>query len=129
MFSKNASGGWLRRSLHKFIWDFQCLVFQVSLRRFPVGRDSLEVKKIIKVKFLWITAAMAGHFYEWVIVFLEKLPGDSVPKWFHNGFVYIRQNDSNQFRDNLHKELNGIKYFFSKETIFLILDTTSQKLL
>ena len=27
-------------------------VFQVSLRGFPVGRDSLEVKKIIKVKFL-----------------------------------------------------------------------------
>ena len=32
----------------------KCLkwVFQVCLRRFPVGRDSLEVKKIIKVKFL-----------------------------------------------------------------------------
>ena len=32
----------------------KCLkwVFQVSLRRFPVGRDSLEVKKIIKIKFL-----------------------------------------------------------------------------
>ena len=27
-------------------------VFQVYLRRFPVGRDSLEVKKIIKFKFL-----------------------------------------------------------------------------
>ena len=32
----------------------KCLkwVFQVSLRRLPVRRDSLEVKKIIKVKFL-----------------------------------------------------------------------------
>ena len=32
----------------------KCLkwVFQVSLRRIPVGRDSLEVKKIIKVKSL-----------------------------------------------------------------------------
>ena len=87
----------------------KCLkwVFQVSLRGFPVGRDSLEVKKIIKVKFLWITAATAGRFYEWVSVFLEKRPRDvfrgtlsqiAVPKWFHNGFVYIRQNDGNQFR-------------------------------
>ena len=56
----------------------KCLkwVFQVCLRRFPVGRDSLEVKKIIKVKFLWITAATAGRFYEWVSVFLEKRPRD-----------------------------------------------------
>ena len=88
----------------------KCLkwVFQVCLRRFPVGRDSLEVKKIIKVKFLWITAATAGRFYEWVSVFLENRPRDvyrgtlsyiAVPKWFHNGFVYIRQNDDNQFRD------------------------------
>ena len=32
----------------------KCLkwVFQVRLRRFPVGRDTLEVKKIIKVKIL-----------------------------------------------------------------------------
>ena len=32
----------------------KCLkwVFQVSLRRFPVGRDCLEAEKIIKVKFL-----------------------------------------------------------------------------
>ena len=35
-------------------------VFQVCLRRFPVGRDSLEVKKIVKVKFSWIIAATAG---------------------------------------------------------------------
>ena len=56
----------------------KCLkwVFQVCLRRFPVGRDSLEVKKIIKVKFLWITAATAGRFYEWVSEFLEKRPRD-----------------------------------------------------
>ena len=42
---------------------FKVWVFQVSLRKIPVGRESLEVKKIIKVKFLWITAAAAGHFY------------------------------------------------------------------
>ena len=54
----------------------KCLkrVFQVCLRRFPVGRDSLEVKKIIKVKFLGIIAATAGRFHEWVSVFLEKHP-------------------------------------------------------
>ena len=52
----------------------KCLkwVFHVCLRRFPVGRNSLEVKKIIKVKFLWIIAATAGRFYEWECVFLEK---------------------------------------------------------
>ena len=56
----------------------KCLkwVFQVRLRRFPVGRDSLEVKKIIKVKFLRITAATARRFYEWDSVFLEKRPRD-----------------------------------------------------
>ena len=56
----------------------KCLkwVFQVSFRRFPVGRDSLEVKKIIKVKFLWITAATAERFYDSVSVFLEKRPRD-----------------------------------------------------
>ena len=56
----------------------KCLkwVFQVCFRRFPVGRDFLEVKKIIKVKFLWITAATAGRFYEWVSVFLKKRPRD-----------------------------------------------------
>ena len=51
-------------------------VFQVCFRRFPVGRDSLEVKKIIKVKFLWITAATAERFYDSVSVFLEKRPRD-----------------------------------------------------
>ena len=78
----------------------KCLkwVFQVSLRRFPVGRDSLEVKKIIKVKFLWIIAATAGRFYEWESVFLEKHPRYVfrgtlslvvVPKCFHNGFLCL----------------------------------------
>ena len=53
----------------------KCLkwVLQVYLRRLPVGRDSLEVKKIIKVKFLWIIAATAWRYYEWESVFLEKL--------------------------------------------------------
>ena len=49
-------------------------VFQVCFRRFLVGRDSLEVKKTIKVKFLWIIAATAGRFYDWVSVFLVKHP-------------------------------------------------------
>ena len=73
-------------------------VFKVGVSSVPrncfVGRDSLEVKKIIKVKFLWIIAATAGHFYESVNVFLEKRPRDAffmslvaVPKWFHNGFL------------------------------------------
>ena len=44
----------------------KCLkwVFQVCFRRFPVGRDSIEVKKIIKVKFLGIIAATTERFYE-----------------------------------------------------------------
>ena len=82
----------------------KCLrwVFQVCFRRFPVGRDSVEAKKIIKVKFLWVVADTAGHFYEWVSVFLEKHRRDvfrgilslvAIPKWFRNGFyVYIRQS-------------------------------------
>ena len=44
-------------------------VFQVCFRRFPVGRDSFELKKIINVKFLWIIAVTAGRFNEWVSVF------------------------------------------------------------
>ena len=78
----------------------KCLkwVFQVSLRRFPVGRDSIEVKKIIKVKFLRIIAATTGRFYEWESVFLEKHPRYVfrgtlslvvVPKCFHNGFLCL----------------------------------------
>ena len=74
-------------------------VFQVYCRRFLVGRDSLKVKRIIKVKFLWVIAATAGHFNEWVNVFLEKCSRDAfrgtlnmvvAPKWFHNGFYKFR---------------------------------------
>ena len=56
----------------------KCLkwVFQVFFRRFPVGRDCLEVKSIIKVKLFLIIAATAGRFYEWVSVFLETHPRD-----------------------------------------------------
>ena len=70
----------------------KCLkwVLQVCFRRLPVGRDCLEVKKIIKVKFLWIIAATAGRFYEWVSEFLEKLT----------------------------KEHNGVKYFLKKKNFF-----------
>ena len=110
----------------------KCLkwVFQVCLRRFPVGRDSLEVKKIIKVKFLWITAATAGRFYEWVSVFLEKRPRDvfrgtlslvAVPKWFHNGFLCLYLSKRWQLVSwyNLDTELNGIKDFLKKKQFFL----------
>ena len=56
----------------------KCLkwVFQMCHRKFPVGRDSLEVKKIIKVKFLRIAAVTARRFYQWDSVFLEKRPRD-----------------------------------------------------
>ena len=64
MFSENASGDWLRRSLHKFIWDFQCLAS--VYRGFSVGRDSLEVKKIIKVKFFWMNYSCHGWTFLWV---------------------------------------------------------------
>ena len=82
-------------------------VFQVCFRRFPVGRDSLEVKWIIKVKFLWIKAATAGRFYEWVSVFFKKRKKERLP-WVRlrplgNStmifYVYIPQKDENQLRD------------------------------
>ena len=117
------------------IWDFQCLVsvwwvFQVCLRRFPVARDSLEVKKFIKVKFLWIIAATAGRFYEWVSMFLEKRPSYAfrgtlslvvVPKWFHNGFLCLCSSKIWQSVSwyNLDKEPNGIKDFLKKKQFFL----------
>lgn len=41
-------------------------------RRLLERRDSLEVKKIIKIKFEWIIAATTGRFYEWAGVFSEK---------------------------------------------------------
>ena len=104
------------------LFDFQCLksnksvkwAFQVCFRRFPVRRDSLEVKKIMKVKFLWIIAATAGRFYEQVSVFLEKRPRDvfrgtlslvTVSKWFHNGFLCLYSSKRWQSVSwyNLHK--------------------------
>ena len=55
-------------------------VFKVGVSNKPskvsVGRNSLAVKKMIKVKFLLITAATDGRFYEWVSLFLEKRPRD-----------------------------------------------------
>ena len=78
----------------------KCLkwVVQVCLRRCPVGRDSLEVKNIIKVKFLRIIAATAGSFYEWDSLFLKKHPRYVfcgtlclvvVPEFFDNGFLCL----------------------------------------
>ena len=74
-----------------------------------MGKDSLEVKTIVKVKSLRIIAATAGRFYESVSMFLEKRKKSLVvaPKWFNNGFwrvyssiyIYIRQKDDSQFRD------------------------------
>ena len=105
-------------------------MFQVRLRKFAVGRNSLEVKKIIKVKFLWIITATAGRFYEWVSVFLDKRPRDvfrgilslvAVPKWLHNGFLCLYSSKRWQSVSwyNLDKELNGIKDFLKKKQFFL----------
>ena len=97
-------------------------------RKFPVGRDSLEVKKIIKVKFLWIIATTAGRSFDWVSVFLEKRPRNVfvvlwVWLWSLSDYTmafYVRQNDDNQFRKyNLDKELNEIKDFLRKKQFFL----------
>ena len=104
----------------------------MCLRRLFVGRDCLEVKKISKVKFLWIIAATAGRFYEWVSVLLEKRPRDifrktlslvAVPKWFHNGFLcsYSSKRWQSVSWYNLDKELNGIKDFLKKKQFFLYL--------
>ena len=100
-------------------------MFQVCFRRFSIGRDSLEVKKIIKVKFLWITVATARRFYEWVSVFLEKRPrvifeldcGPKViPQWL---CLYLSKRWQSVSWYNLHKELNGIKDFLVKKQFFL----------
>ena len=113
----------------------KCLkwVFQVCLRRFPVGRDSLEVKKIIKVKFLWITAATAGRFYEWVSVFLEKRPRDvfrgtlslvTVSKWFHNGFLclYSSKRWQSVSWDNIDSLILSLRLsFFNKAHLCKVL--------
>ena len=105
-------------------------MFQVRLRKFAVGRNSLEVKKIIKVKFLWIITATAGRFYEWVSVFLDKRPRDvfrgilslvAVPKWLHNGFLCLYSSKRWQSVSwyNLDKELSGMKDFLKKKQFFL----------
>ena len=98
-------------------------------RKSPMGKDSLEVKTIVKVKSLRIIAATAGRFYESVSMFLEKRKKSLVvaPKWFNNGFwrvyssiyVYIRQKDSSVSWYNLHKEHNGVKELFKKKQFFL----------
>ena len=69
-------------------------VFKVGVSSVPW--DSLEVKKIIKVKFLWIIAATKrARDVSWCTLSLV-----AVAKWFHNYFFfYVRQNDDNQFRD------------------------------
>ena len=98
-------------------------VFQVSIRRFRVGRDSLEVKKIMKVKSSWIMVAMAGRFYEWESVFLEKhrryvfrgtLSLVAVPKCFHNGFLrlYLSKWWQSVSWDNLDSLNLSLKHFF-----------------
>ena len=73
----------------------------------PVGKDSLEVKHFINVKFLWITAATIGRFYEWVRVFLENHKKERLPwvrLWPLSDFImavyiYICQKNDNQFSD------------------------------
>ena len=98
-------------------------VFKVGVSSVPW--DSLEVKKIIKVKFLWIIAATAGRFYEWVSVFLENRPRDvfcgtlslvAVPKWFHNGFLCLCSSKRWQSVswDNLDLINLSLKLFLNK---------------
>ena len=105
-------------------------VFQVWLRRFHVGRDSLEVKKIIKVKFLWIIAATAGRFYEWESVFLEKHPRYVfrgtlslvvVSRCFHNGS--LRSYSSKRWQsvswDNLDSLNLSLKLCFLTKSTYV----------
>ena len=108
-------------------------MFEVCLRRFSVGRDSLEVKKIIKVKFLWIIAATAGHFYEWEGVFLEKHPSYGfrgtlslvvVTKCFHNCFScsYLSKRWQSVSWDNLDSLILSLKLsFFNKANLCEVL--------
>ena len=104
------------------------LVFQVCLRTFPVERDSLEVKKIIKVKFLWIIAAMAGRFYEWesvlkhlMYVFRGTLNLVGVPKCFHNDFLCLyslKRWQSVSWDDNLGSLNLSLKLSFLTKPTF-----------
>ena len=105
MFSKGAGYEEVYTNLFETssVWQ----VFKVGVSSVPW--DSLEVKKIIKVKFLWIIAATAGRFYEWERVFVEKhtryvfrgtLSLVVVPKYFHNGFLRLySSNDDNEFHE------------------------------
>ena len=106
----------------------KCLkwAFQVCLKRFPVGRGFLEVKKIIKVKFLWIVADTDGRFYEWSVCSSKNTPKGcfswdlefvAVPKWFLNGFLYLYS--SKQLESVLWYKLNGIKDFLKTKQYFL----------
>ena len=113
-------------------------MFQVCLRNFYVGGESLEAKTIIKIKFFWIIAATTGRFYEWASVFLEKSSTDvfrgtlslvAVPEWFHNGFLclYSPKRWQSVLWYNLDKDLNGIQDL--KKKSYNGYDTdTSQKL-
>ena len=106
----------------------KCLkwVFQVCFRKIPVGRDFLEVKRIVKVKFLWNVAATAGRFYDWVSVFLEKHPKDvsrgtlsmvMVDSGFLRLYSLKRWKSVSSY--NLHKEHSEIKDFLKKKQILL----------
>ena len=65
-----------------------------------------------------VTAATAGHFYEWVSMFSEKCPRDVsrgilsmivAPKWFHNSFLclYMSRTWQSISWNNLHEKHNG----------------------
>ena len=116
------------------------LVFQVCLNTFPVGRDSVEVKKIIKVKFLWIIAARAGRFYEWESVFLKKHPRYVfrgtlslvvVPKCFHDGFLrlYLSKWWQSASWDNLGSLNLSLKLFFWQRPFMQSSETSSLSLI
>ena len=104
----------------------KCLkwVFHVCFRTFSIGRDSLEVKKIVKVNYSchgWsflrvgecvLRKTQKGAFTLSMVV---------APKWFHNRSLclYSSKRWKSILWYNLHKEHNGVNDFFKKETVFL----------
>ena len=96
----------------------KCLkwVFQVCLRRFPVGRDFLQVKN--GWTFLWVSDCVLGITPD--ECFCGTLSLVAFPKWFHNnGFLYLYSSKQWQSVSwyNLDKELNAIKDFLKKKWI------------
>ena len=109
----------------------KCLkwVFQVSLRGFPVGRDSLEVKKEYQgqilvnyschgLTFLLVSKCVLGKTPKRCLSrYLELDCGPKVIlQWF---CLYSSKRWQSVSSYNLHKELNGIKGLLVKKQFFL----------